>query len=129
MSRATNDLNAVRMMIGPAVMYATTTVVLFIVAVAMMLSLSPKLTGIALLALPCVSVVVKMFGSAIHKRFERIQAQLSELSAITQETLAGVRVVRAYGRHAELSGSRRPTTGPSHATAASSSCRRRSFRA
>jgi ATP-binding cassette subfamily B multidrug efflux pump len=103
MSRATNDLNAVRMMIGPAVMYATTTVVLFIVAVAMMLSLSPKLTGIALLALPCVSVVVKMFGSAIHKRFERIQAQLSELSAITQETLAGVRVVRAYGQErAEL---------------------------
>jgi len=98
MSRATNDLNAVRMMIGPAVMYATTTVVLFLVATSMMLSLSPKLTGVAMLALPCVSVVVKVFGSAIHKRFERIQAQLSELSAITQETLAGVRVVRAYGQ-------------------------------
>ncbi len=103
MSRATNDLNAVRMMIGPAVMYATTTVVLFIVAVLMMLSLSPRLTGVAMLALPCVSVVVKVFGSAIHRRFERIQAQLSELSAISQETLAGVRVVRAYGQEdAEL---------------------------
>jgi ATP-binding cassette subfamily B protein len=66
----------------------------------MMLSLSPKLTGVAMLALPCVSIVVKVFGTAVHKRFERIQAQLSELSAITQETLAGVRVVRAYGQEA-----------------------------
>jgi ATP-binding cassette subfamily B protein len=96
MSRATNDLSAVRMMIGPAVMYSTTTIVLFIVSVAMMLSLDVWLTGVSLLVLPFVSVSVKLFGSAIHARFERIQAQLSELSAVAQEALAGVRVVRAY---------------------------------
>lgn len=98
MSRATNDLGAVRMMIGPAVMYTTTTLVGFVVAVSLMLSLDAWLTGIALLVLPFVSVSVKMFGTAIHTRFERIQAQLSEMSAVVQEALAGVRVVRAYGQ-------------------------------
>jgi ATP-binding cassette subfamily B protein len=96
MSRATNDLNAVRMMIGPAVMYTTTTVVLFVVSVGLMLSLDAWLCGVALLVLPFVSVSVKMFGTAIHARFERIQAQLSEMSAVAQEALSGVRVVRAY---------------------------------
>jgi ATP-binding cassette subfamily B multidrug efflux pump len=96
MSRATNDLNAVRMMIGPAVMYASGTVFLFIVAIALMLSINVKLTFVALLPLPFVSISVKYFGDAIHKRFEKIQEQLSDLSAIAQETLAGVRVVRAY---------------------------------
>jgi ATP-binding cassette subfamily B protein len=96
MSRATNDLGAVRMMIGPAVMYAVSTGVLFLVAVVMMLSLSVRLTLIALTPLPFVSIAVRYFGTAIHERFERIQAQLSEVSAVTQEALAGVRVVRAY---------------------------------
>jgi ATP-binding cassette subfamily B protein len=100
MSRATNDLSAVRMMIGPAVMYSTTTLVLFVAAVALMLSLDVWLTGAALLVLPLVSISVKVFGSAIHTRFERIQAQLSELSAVAQEALAGVRVVRAYRQEA-----------------------------
>jgi ATP-binding cassette subfamily B protein len=104
MSRATNDLGAVRMMIGPAVMYAVSTIVLFIVAVAMMLSLSVRLTLIALTPLPFVSIAVRYFGTAIHERFEKIQAQLSEVSAVTQEALAGVRVVRAYRQEdAELS--------------------------
>lgn len=96
MSRATNDLNAVRMMIGPAVMYTTNTILVFMVAIAIMLSIDVRLTLIALLPLPLVSVSVKYFGSAIHRRFERIQAQLSEISAVVQEALAGVRVVRAY---------------------------------
>ena len=108
MSRATNDLSAVRMMIGPAVMYAVSTLVLFIVAVAMMLSLSARLTLVALTPLPFVSVAVRYFGKAIHERFERIQAQLSEMSAVTQEALAGVRVVRAYRQEdAELARFRR----------------------
>jgi ATP-binding cassette subfamily B protein len=98
MSRATNDLGAVRMMIGPAVMYGGSTGVLFVVALVMMFSLSAKLTLVALAALPVVSFVVRRFGTAIHARFERIQAQLSEVSAVTQEALAGVRVVRAYGQ-------------------------------
>jgi ATP-binding cassette subfamily B multidrug efflux pump len=98
MSRATNDLNAVRMMIGPAVMYSANTLLIFVVAIAVMLSIDAKLTLIALIPLPFVSVAVKYFGSAIHRRFEAIQAQLSELSAVVQENLAGVRVVRAYSQ-------------------------------
>ena len=96
MSRATNDLNAVRMMIGPAVMYTSSTALTFVIAVGMMLSIDPWLTLIALIPLPLVSVLVHYFGSAIHHRFEKIQEQFSELTAITQESLSGVRVVRAY---------------------------------
>ena len=103
MSRATNDLNAVRMMIGPSVMYSANTILTFVVALAMMLAIDAKLTLYALIPLPFVSVSVKYFGSAIHRRFEQIQAQLSEVSAVAQEALAGVRVVRAYRQeHSEL---------------------------
>lgn len=98
MSRATNDLNAVRMMIGPAVMYSASTILIFAVAIVLMVSIDPRLTLIALIPLPMVSVSVKYFGSAIHKRFESIQAQLADLSAVVQEALAGVRVVRAYNQ-------------------------------
>ncbi len=98
MSRATNDLNAVRMMVGPAIMYSANTVLVFIVAIAVMLSIDVRLTLVALIPLPFVSVAVRYFGSAIHRRFETIQAQLSEVSAVVQENLAGVRVVRAYSQ-------------------------------
>ena len=98
MSRATNDLSAVRMMIGPAVMYASSTGLTFIVAIVLMVSINPWLTGLALVPLPFVSIVVRYFGAAIHHRFEKIQEQLSDISAVTQESLAGVRVVRAYGQ-------------------------------
>jgi len=100
MSRATNDLSAVRMMIGPAVMYASSTGLTFIVAIALMVSINPWLTALALVPLPFVSIVVRYFGAAIHHRFEKIQEQLSDISAVTQESLAGVRVVRAYGQEA-----------------------------
>jgi ATP-binding cassette subfamily B protein len=96
MSRATNDLNAVRMMIGPSIMYSANTLLTFVVALALMVAIDPWLTMYALIPLPFVSLSVKFFGSAIHKRFERIQAQLSDVSAVAQEALAGVRVVRAY---------------------------------
>jgi ATP-binding cassette subfamily B multidrug efflux pump len=98
MSRATNDLSAVRMMIGPAVMYTSSTGLTFVIAIALMLSIDPWLTMVALIPLPFVSVMVKYFGAAIHHRFEKIQEQFSDISAITQESLAGVRVVRAYGQ-------------------------------
>ncbi|MCY4661103.1 MAG: ABC transporter ATP-binding protein [Acidobacteria bacterium] len=98
MSRATNDLSAVRMMAGPAVMYTATTSITFVAALGLMLSISPNLALLALLPLPVVSIVVKRFGDAIYDRSERIQAQLAHLSAIVQEALAGVRVVRAYRR-------------------------------
>ena len=88
------------MMIGPAVMYSATTALTFVVGMLLMLSIDARLTLIALLPLPLISVAVKHFGTVIHRRFERIQAQLSEISAMTQETLSGVRVVRAYGQEA-----------------------------
>ena len=100
MSRATNDLNAVRMMVGPAIMYTCTTSIVFVVSVLMMLSISPQLTLSSLLPLPFVSLVVRGFGRAIYQRSERIQEALAHLSATAQEALAGVRVVRAYGREA-----------------------------
>ena len=96
MSRATNDLNAVRQMVGPAVMYSANTLLGFVVALAVMISIDARLTLFSLIPLPFVSLSVKYFGTAIHRRFEEIQAQLSEVSAITQEALSGVRVVRAY---------------------------------
>jgi ATP-binding cassette, subfamily B, multidrug efflux pump len=98
MSRATNDLSAVRMMMGPAVMYTASTVLTFIVAIVLMISIDPWLMLVALVPLPFVTVVVKYFGTAIHNRFEKIQEQLSDISALAQESLAGVRVVRAYGQ-------------------------------
>ncbi len=98
MSRATNDLNAVRMMVGPAIMYMASTGMVFVVSVVLMLSIDPVLTLAALACLPLVSIAVKFFGSAVYRRTERIQAQLSTLSAVVQEGLAGVRVVRAYCR-------------------------------
>jgi ATP-binding cassette subfamily B multidrug efflux pump len=100
MSRATNDLSAVRMMIGPAIMYSANTILTCIVAVGLMVSIDARLTAIALTPLPLVSISVWYFGTLIHRRFERIQEQLADISAITQETLAGVRVVRAYGQEA-----------------------------
>jgi ATP-binding cassette subfamily B multidrug efflux pump len=101
MSRATNDLNAVRMMIGPAVMYLSDTILTFVVAVALMISIDWRLTLLALVPLPFVSISVKYFGTAIHKRFEEIQAQLSDLSAVAQEAFSGVRVVRAYRQESD----------------------------
>jgi ATP-binding cassette subfamily B protein len=98
MSRATNDLNAVRMMVGPAVMYFASTALGFVIAVIVMFRIDARLTVVALLPLPGVTLATRFFGRAIHDRFERIQSQLSDMSAVVQEALAGVRVVRAYGQ-------------------------------
>ncbi|MFN2445997.1 MAG: ABC transporter ATP-binding protein [Vicinamibacterales bacterium] len=96
MSRATNDLSAVRMMLGPAVMYAVSTGLTFLIALGLMASINRRLTLFALIPLPIVTLAVRYFGRAIHERFETIQSQLSDISAVTQEALAGVRIVRAY---------------------------------
>ena len=84
-----------------------------------MLSIDVRLTLIALIPLPFVSITVRYFGSAIHKRFEAIQAQLSEVSAVVQEALSGVRVVRAYRQEAHEIAAvpARPTRSTSAATA------------
>jgi ATP-binding cassette, subfamily B, multidrug efflux pump len=108
MSRATNDLSAVRMMIGPSIMYSANTMLTLVVALFVMIGIDARLTLFALIPMPFVSISVKVFGSAIHKRFELIQAQLSDVSAVAQESLSGVRVVRAYRQeHAELERFRR----------------------
>ncbi|MFZ0759941.1 MAG: ABC transporter ATP-binding protein [Candidatus Sulfotelmatobacter sp.] len=96
MARATNDLNAVRMLLGPAIMYSANTLVFTAGALAFMISMSPKLTLFAFLPLPVVSVVIQSFGRRIHERFERIQAMFSDISARAQENFSGARVVRAY---------------------------------
>ncbi|MDP9161374.1 MAG: ABC transporter ATP-binding protein/permease [Acidobacteriota bacterium] len=96
MARATNDLNAVRMLLGPAIMYTANTLVFTAGALAFMLSISPRLTMYAFLPLPIVSIVVQYFGRRIHERFERIQAMFSDISAKAQENFSGARVIRAY---------------------------------
>ncbi len=100
MSRATNDLSAVRMMLGPGVMYLVNTVVVAVVSIGFMLSISPRITLFSLAPLPLVSLAVWFFGDRIHRRFEEIQAHFATLSAKVQENLAGVRVVRAFAREA-----------------------------
>jgi ATP-binding cassette subfamily B protein len=96
MARATNDLNAVRMLLGPAIMYSANTIVFTAGALAFMLSISPKLTLYAFLPLPIVSIVIQYFGRQIHDRFETIQAMFSDISARAQENFSGARVIRAY---------------------------------
>ena len=96
MSKATNDLNAVRMMIGPGIMYSANTLVIGVGAITLMLSLDWQLTLFVLLPLPVVSILVKHFGQKIHDRFESIQALYSSLSEKVRENVVGVRVLRAY---------------------------------
>jgi ATP-binding cassette subfamily B protein len=96
MARVTNDLNAVRMLMGPAIMYSANTLVFTAAALWFMVHTSPKLTLYAFLPLPIVSVVIQYFGRRIHERFERIQAMFSDISARAQENFSGARVIRAY---------------------------------
>jgi len=105
MSRATNDLNAVRMVLGPGIMYSGTTLVTMVLAIGLMLKLSPSLTLWVLLPVPVVAVAVWYFGQVIHQLYEKIQASLATLSAKVQENLSGVRVIRAYAQEeAEMRG-------------------------
>jgi ATP-binding cassette, subfamily B, multidrug efflux pump len=96
MARVTNDLNAVRMLLGPAIMYSANTFVFTSGALFFMVLISPKLTFYAFLPLPLVSLVIQHFGRRIHERFERIQAMFSDISARAQENFSGARVIRAY---------------------------------
>jgi ATP-binding cassette subfamily B multidrug efflux pump len=103
MARSTNDLNAVRMMLGPGIMYWTETSLTFLLAIIIMLSVDWRLALFAVLPAPLVSLAVIFFGRAIHARFERIQAMFSDISSRVQENLAGVRMVRAFAQEqAEL---------------------------
>jgi ATP-binding cassette, subfamily B, multidrug efflux pump len=105
MARATNDLNAVRMLLGPGFMYTANTIVFTALAMGFMLHISPRLTFYAFLPLPVVSIVIQYFGRRIHERFEKIQAMFSEISARAQENFSGVRIIRAYAQEdAEIAG-------------------------
>ena len=97
-ARATNDLAAVRMMLGPGVMYLVNTVVVAVVTLVFMLAISPRLTLLSLLPLPLISLTMWFFGERIHRGFERLQEQFARISARAQENLSGVRVVRALAR-------------------------------
>ena len=98
MSRATSDMNAVRMVLGPGIMQGLNTIVVAVVAVGLMLYISPLLTLFALLPLPLLSFSVAAIGGRIHSRFEDIQSHFAKISAMAQENLSGVRVVRAYAQ-------------------------------
>ena len=98
MARSTNDLNAVRMMLGPGIMYCSETALMLILSVAVMAQTDLRLTLIALIPAPFVSVAVVLFGRRIHTRFEHIQSMFSDISSRVQENLAGVRVIRAYAQ-------------------------------
>jgi ATP-binding cassette subfamily B multidrug efflux pump len=96
MARATNDLNAVRTLLGPAIMYSANTIVFTALALAFMFKISPRLTMYAFLPLPVASIVIQYFGRQIHDRFEKIQAMFSDISARAQENFSGARVIRAF---------------------------------
>src|SRR5215510_11339307 len=96
MARATNDLNAVRMLLGPAIMYSANTIVFTAAALIFMWNTSHKLTLYAFAPLPLASILIQYFGRRIHERFEGIQAQFSDISARAQENFSGARVIRAY---------------------------------
>jgi ATP-binding cassette subfamily B multidrug efflux pump len=98
MARATNDLSAVRQIVGPAIMYSEQTFFRVLIILPMMFAVSVKLTLLLLLTMPLISVTVKYFGQQIHVRFEKIQEFFSEITARAQENLTGVRVVRAYAQ-------------------------------
>ncbi len=98
MARMTNDLNAVRMLLGPAIMYSANTLLFSLGALYFLLRISPFLTLVALVPLPLASVLVQTMGRRIHERFERIQAMYSDISAQAQENFSGARLVRAFAQ-------------------------------
>jgi ATP-binding cassette subfamily B protein len=98
MARATNDLNAVRNLLGPGIMYTANTLVLSAFALAIMISISPRLTLYTYAPLPIISIVVQYFGRRIHERFEKIQASFSDISARAQENFSGARIIRAFAQ-------------------------------
>jgi len=96
MARLTNDLSAVRMAVGPAIMYLTNTIAGGAFALAFMISISPRLTLIAAVPMALLPMIGILMGPRIHARFEAVQSQFSDLTTLAQENLAGVRIVRAF---------------------------------
>jgi ATP-binding cassette subfamily B protein len=98
MARMTNDLNAVRMLLGPGIMYSANTLLFSVFALYFLLRISPLLTLAALVPLPLASILVQVMGRKIHERFERIQAMFSDISAQAQENFSAARLIRAFAQ-------------------------------
>ncbi len=98
MSHATNDINAVRMFLGPAVMYSIDTSIRLIIVISIMISLNPQLTLYSLLPLPLLSFVVYKIGKMIHEKYTLIQEKFSDLTTKAQENFSGIRVIKSYVR-------------------------------
>lgn len=98
MARATNDLAAIRQIVGPMILYSFQAVFALCIALPIMLGISVKLTLLLLIPMPLVSLTVKILGAQVHKRFEKLQEFFSDITARAQENLTGVRVIRAYAR-------------------------------
>lgn len=96
MSRISEDVSRVRMYLGPAIMYALNTLVLFVMVIGVMLSVNAELTLYVLLPLPILSLTIYYINNIINKRSEAIQKQLSFLTTVTQEVYSGIRVIKAY---------------------------------
>jgi ATP-binding cassette subfamily B multidrug efflux pump len=100
MARATNDLSAVRQLVGPMIMYSLQTVFTVLVLVPLLFKINWKLTLLLFVTMPLVSLTVKVFGQQVHARFEKIQDFFAQITARAQENFTGVRVVRAYAQEA-----------------------------
>ncbi len=98
MAHATNDISAVRMFVGPSVMYAIDTVTKFSIVLAIMFTISPILTGFTLVPLPFISILVYILSKKIHKKYNAIQEKFSEITTVAQENFSGIRVVKSYVR-------------------------------
>lgn len=100
MSRATNDLNSVRLLLGPGIMYSADVLLIFVFAMAVMSWTDWRLTCLVVLPIPMISFSVSYFGRRIHARFQAVQAKLSDISSMVQENLSNVRIIRAYAQQA-----------------------------
>jgi ATP-binding cassette subfamily B multidrug efflux pump len=102
MNRVTEDVSRVRMYVGPAVMYTINTVVLFILVIIAMFSINAKLAFFSLAPLPILAIIIYKINDIIHKKSEKIQERLSDLSSYVQESFSGIRIIKAYGRENQI---------------------------
>ena len=98
MARASNDMDSVRAMIGPGIMYFCSTAIALVLAISLMVKISLNLTLLALIPMPVITVLVFFLGREVNKRYAKIQKQYSDMTARAQESFSGIRVVKAYVR-------------------------------
>ena len=96
MNRISEDVSKVRMYLGPALMYAINIFILFLLVISKMLSISTTLTFFVLLPLPILAVSVYFVSSTMNKRSEKVQAQLSDITTVAQETFSGIKIIKSF---------------------------------